>query len=325
MRIAKEVPRAKKMTVDQILSFSFSTLMKERAAYGQWMLMGLIIAIINLLPVGVFALGMDFNSNFSIWVEPERYFENINVSTIVAASILLLIAGLIDLVFAFFSTSWFLRLGLDAYDSVTRSFKERFNMAFKDLGRLIGPMILVGIFNFVVLLPYTITNTIAGINPDASMSDLSVGLYIIGLIVIYFVVIKITCLYGLLLDRDLGFVEAVKTSIQMTKGRWWRIFGYYFLVGLLSIVMGLIFCIIPIILWVVTGVSGFAAAMVGISVLLTVVAYVLMICASEGVSSNMQMAIYRCLEIEHSEDEILQTPDATVNSIENSDENDLKF
>ncbi len=325
MRIAKEVPRAKKMKVDQILSFSFSALIKERAAYGQWMLMGLIIAIINLLPVGVLALGMDFNSNFSILVEPERYFENINVSTIVAASILLLIAGLIDLVFAFFSASWFLRLGLDAYDSVTRSFKERFNIAFKDLGRLIGPMILVGIFNFVVLLPYTITNTIAGINPDASMSNLSVGFYLIGLIVIYFVVIKITCLYGLLLDRDLGFVEAVKTSIQMTKGRWWRIFGYYFLVGLLSIVMGLIFSIIPIVLWVVTGVSGFAAAMVGVSVLLTVVAYVLMICASEGVSSNMQMAIYRCLEIEHSEDEILQTTDATFNSIENSDENDLKF
>jgi membrane-anchored glycerophosphoryl diester phosphodiesterase (GDPDase) len=325
MRNAKEVPRAKKMKVDQILSFSFSALIKEKAAYGQWMLMGLIIAIINLLPVGVFALGMDFNSNFSILVEPERYFENINVTTIVAASILLLIAGLIDLVFAFFSASWFLRLGLDAYDSVTRSFKERFNMAFKDLGRLIGPMILVGIFNFVVLLPYTITNTISGINPDPSMVSLSMGLYFIGLFVIYFVVIKISCLYGILLDRELGFVEAVKTSIQMTKGRWWRIFGYYFLVGLLSIVMGLVFCIIPIILWVVTVVSGFAAAMVGVSVLLTVVAYVLMICASEGVSSNMQMAIYRCLEIEHSEDETLQTPDATFNAIENSDENDLKF
>lgn len=325
MKLANEVPRVKRMSVDQILSFSFSTLIKERAVYGQWMLMGLIIAIINLLPVGVFVLGMDFNSSFSILQEPERYFENINMTTIAVASILLLVAGLVDLVFAFFSASWFMRLGLDAYDSVTRSFNERFGMAFKDLGRLIGPMILVGIFYFVVMLPYLVTDVMANMNPDLSLKGLSLILQFLYYVITYFVLIKISCLYGLLLDRELGLVESVKTSIQMTKGRWWRIFGYYFLVGLLLIVMGLVFCILPIILWVVTGFSGFAPAMVGFSVLLTVVFYVLIICFSEGVSANMQMAIYRCLETEHSEDDTLQATDAALNSPENSDEDELKF
>jgi membrane-anchored glycerophosphoryl diester phosphodiesterase (GDPDase) len=175
------------------------------------------------------------------------------------------------------------------------------------------------------MMPYFVTNVMSKMNPSTQLAGVSLLLEFLYYIIIYFVMVKIACMYGLMLDRKMRFVEALKTSIQMVKGRGWRILGYYLLIALLSFILIIILCIIPSILWTVTFVTGFAPAMIGLSVLVSVVVYTLMICIQIAISGNMQMAIYRYLEIEHSEDEILQTPEVAFNSTENSDENDPKF
>ena len=302
MRLANEVPRHKKMTLDQIMSFSFSTLFKERSAYGQWLLLSMIVVVVNLIPVGIFIMGIDFSGTIPIYATSEEVFKNLNMGSMMAASLLFMVALLLDLVFAFFSSAWLLRLGLDAYDGVKRNFKERLGQSFKDLGKIIGPALLLGIFNFIVLLPYIVLSAMSDASQDTALLGASMLCYFLGVLVMVFVSVKLSCLFGLILDRDMPFMEALKLSFAMTKGRGWRIFGYKFLINILSGLLVFAIFIPAMILWAVTIVANFDASLLGASVVLSIIVYMVALCIQYGVSCNLPMAVYRCLEKEHSED-----------------------
>lgn len=319
MRLANEVPRHKKMSLDQILSFSFSTLFKERSAYGQWLLLSMIVVVINLIPVGIFIMGVDFSGTIPLYATSEEIFKNINMGSMMAASLLFMVALLLDLVFAFFSSAWLLRLGLDAYDGVKRNFKERLGLSFRDLGKIIGPALLLGIFNFIILLPYMVLSAVSETNQDTGLMVAAMLCYFLGILVMVFVSVKISCLFGLILDREMPFMEALKLSIAMTKGRGWRIFGYQFLISLLSGLLVFAIFIPAMILWVVTIVANFNASLLGASIVLSIIVYMIALCIQYGVSCNLPMAVYRRLEIEHSEDpepeQLDQTPKSPTDDL----------
>lgn len=302
MRPANEVHYSKKMTLDQVLTFSFSNIFKQVGAYGQWLLLSLIVVMINLVPVGAILLGIDFSSNIPFYLSPETAFENVNAGMIGLAAVTFIIAVLIDIFFAFFSATWFYRVGLDGYDGVKRSFGERLRLAFQELGPIAAVTLLIGIISFVILMPYLGINFLATFGESAELEALSLVVYLITLPFVYFLSVKFSCAYGLILEEHKGIMESMKLSWQMTKGRGWRIFGYLFLVGLLAGLLIMCLMIPAIILWVVTALAEFTPALLGISIVLSIITYMVMVCIQYGITSNLPIAVYKRLCIEHAED-----------------------
>lgn len=302
MRPAKEVHYTKKMSLDQVLTFSFSNIFKQVGAYGQWLLLSLIVVVINLIPVGAVLLGIDFSSNIPFYMSPETAFENVNAGMMGLAAVTFIIAVIVDIFFAFYSTTWFFRVGLDGYDGVKRSFGERIQITFKEMGPIAALTLLIGIISFVILLPYLGLNLLATFGESAELESLSMLVYFISLPFVYFLSVKFSCAYGLILEQHKGIVEAMKLSWQMTKGRGWRIFGYMFIIGLLSGLLILCAMIPAGILWIIAALAEFTPALLGVSIVISIVTYMVMICVQYGISSNMPIAVYKRLCIEHEEE-----------------------
>lgn len=303
MRPAQDVPSNKKMTLDQVLTFSFVTLMREKAAYGQWMLLCLVVVLLNLLPVGVFLLGIDFNNTLPFYAAPEAILEQLNGGAVITSVILLLVALLVDLVFAFYSGAWFYRVALDAQSGEERSFIERLGLGMKDLGKLVAPMILLGVFNIVCMVPYYIVDGVMTASGSDGLSGLALIFYAIGMFGSFFLAVKLICAYGLILVENYGVMDAFKESFTMTGGRGWRIFGYSIVIGLLGILLALVTAIPLVAIWAVTFMTDFTPALLGAAIILTILFYLVMMVVQSGINANMTMAVYRGLRIEHSEDE----------------------
>ncbi len=302
MRPAKEVHYTKKMTLDQVLTFSFSNLFKQFGAYSQWLLLSLIIVVVNLIPVGIVLMGIDFSGNIPVYAAPEEIFNNVDVGMIGLATVFFIVAILIDIFFAFYSSAWFYRAGLDGYDDIKRSFGERINVGFKDLGPVAAASLLIGIIVFAFMLPYLVTNMIGTLSENAVMEGISVVLYVIYLVAVYIISVRLSCVFGLILDGNEGVIESIKTSWAMTKGRFWRIFGYMLLIGILAGLLILVLVIPLVILWTVTAVANFTPALLGITIIFSIVGYMVMICMQLGISTSMPIAVYKLLCIEHAED-----------------------
>ena len=306
------------MTLDQVLTFSFSNIFRQAGAYGQWLLLSLIVVVINLIPVGAVLLGIDFSSSIPFYMSPESAFENVNAGMMGLAAVTFIIAILVDIFFAFYSATWFYRVGLDGYDGVKRSFGERIGLGFKELGPIAALTLLIGIVSFVILLPYLGINLLATFSQSAELESLSLLIYFITLPFVYFLSVKFSCAYGLILEEHKGIVESMKLSWQMTKGRGWRIFGYMFLIGLLAGLLIMCLLIPAVILWVITAVAEFTPALVGISIVISILTYMAMICVQYGITANMPIAVYKRLSIEHAE-ELPASPEEGSESVKTDD------
>lgn len=330
MRPAGEVAYNKKMKLDHVLTFSFSNLFRQKASYGQWLLLSLIVVIINLIPVGVMLLGFDFNSSIPFYSSPESAIENVNAGIMGVAAILFLIVFIFDIFFAFYSSAWFLRTGLDGYDFETRTFGERISKCFSDLGPIAAVTFLLGIINFVFMLPYLVTNIMVEVTGNESLAALSMLFYVVFLVIAYFINVKFSCAYGLILEQRKGVIESLKLSWEMTKGRGWRIFGYAFLIALLAGMLVFSIFIPVIILWVIAIVSEFAPAVLGITIVLSVISYMVAICIQYGISCNMPIAVYKRLVIEHEEEELPTLPETqegvdTTTEVSEKPKDDIQF
>lgn len=302
MRPAKEVHYTKKMNLDHILTFSFSNLFKQFSAYSQWVLLSLIIVVINLIPVGIVLMGIDFGGSIPVYAAPEEIFNNVNVGLIGLASIFFIIAILIDIFFAFYSSVWFYRVGLDGYDGVKRSFGERFKLGFRELPKVAAASILIALIVLAFMIPYIAVDFVSEATGSMFWAGLGVLLYVIYMVAAYTISIRLSCTISLIMDGEQGVIEAIKTSWAMTKGRSWRILGYMLLIGLLGglLIVGLM--IPAIILWVVTAVADFTPALLGITIIFSILSYMIIIGIQMGITTNMPVAIYKRLCIEHEEE-----------------------
>ncbi len=334
---AKSVPFEKRMTLGKVISFTFGKFFKEIAAVGQWLLLMLGVALLNALPIGLIAVSIDWkNAYLPVMGLPASPFDTANMGLLISGCILLLVVLIFDIVFAFYTTAWFNRLGLDAFDGNKRVFGERFNLAFKDLWRLVAPLLLLSLVGIIAMIPYYIVNAMNTMNAVSTMmmetsqpsSPLEIIFYILGMIVAYYVSIKTTAVYGILLENpEMQVMDCFKQSFAMTKGRGWRILGYMISLGLLLVLAFIALFIPGIIVWVIAGVTQFNIGVTGFAVVVTIILYLVLFALSAGIQGMFVAAIYKYLVIEHSEDtpaitEEVKVEETEAHTFESEDSND---
>lgn len=313
---AKAVPYQRKMTVGKVISFTFAKVFKEINGVGQWILLMLLVALMNLIPLGLIMFSiMGTYSYLPALGSVPNPFENANLAFLIPGAVLMLLVFIADIGFGIFSLAWFNRLGLDAFDGEKRLFGERFKLAMTETYRLVGPVLLLGLAGIVAMIPYYISSAVdAGgslvSDPAPVTSGLTRIFYFVGLCISYYISVKTVASYGLLLEKpELQIMECFKTSFDMTKGRGWRILGYYICLGILVFLLCLALIIPGIIVWVVAAVTDFNIGATVIAVVLSSVLYMLLLAFSGAAQGMFTAGVYKFLMIEHTE-EVVET--ATV-------------
>lgn len=309
---AKAVPFEKKMTVGKVVSFVFAKIFKEISAVGQWLLLTLLVVLINIIPLALLVFSIGASAAYlPTGGSSMNPFENANLSLLIPAAILMLVVFVGDIVFGIFSTAWFNRLGLDAFDGIKRVFGERFKLAMKETWRLIAPILLLSLVGIIIMIPYYIVSAMDSANAVMTMdyvagpfsSPLATLFYFAGMIGAYYVSIKTVASYGILLENpEMQVMDCFKESFAMTKGRGWRIFGYYITFGILLVLL-FIGLIIPIVIvWVVVSMTEFNIGVTVVAVVLSTLLYMLILAFATGTQGLFTAVVYKYLMIEHSED-----------------------
>ena len=137
----------------------------------------------------------------------------------------------------------------DVFAGFRRAFLQLF------LGYLV-PVLLTGLcmIPFLVVLAICIVRVAAtahGASPDPTMIihvfetqfPLLLAVFLICLIPVVYLQVSWSFTLPLIIDQQMGFWPAMKTSWKMVGKHWWLVFGLFVLVGLLNIVGMLLCCI----------------------------------------------------------------------------------
>lgn len=109
MIAAKEVPKHRKMTVDEILGHIFKDVAPGMAGMFQWMMITFAVVVINLIPIGL--IFMSSTGRYLNWYsDPNFAFSDLSASTITALIIGIIVIVIVDVLYSFFTTAWFIRL-----------------------------------------------------------------------------------------------------------------------------------------------------------------------------------------------------------------------
>lgn len=325
---AKAVPYEKRMTLGKVISFTVAKVFKEITAVGQWILLMLLMVLINLIPMALIVISiMGSFSYLPALGATSNPFESANLALMIPGAVLMLLAIIADIGFGIFTLAWFNRLGLDAFEGQKRAFGERFKLGMKETYRLVGPVLLLGIFGLLAMIPNYIVSAMdigSGISGDMApfTSPLATLFYFVGLCVSYFITIKTIAAYGLLLENpEMQVMECFKASFAMTKGRGWRILGYFICLLIIIILVCLALAIPGLLVWLVVLATDFSVGVTVIAVVVSIVLYMLMIAFGSGVQGMFTAGVYKHLMIEHTE-EVTEVADghSAFETIEREDE-----
>ncbi len=126
-----------------------------------------------------------------------------------------------------------------------------FNNSFGQL--FLGNMV-PGLLAGLCLVPFAVVGTILVVPSIVSMQAPSAGTIVIaiacllvGLIPMMFFAIGWTFTLLLIIDRKLGFWEAMKTSTKMVRKHWWMVFALMLVIGIIN-VFGFILCLVGLLI-----------------------------------------------------------------------------
>lgn len=299
---AKEVPRHKRMTVDEVLSFSFKSAMKEFSALSLWILMCLLVFSVNIGLVFLWVKAVDSGGTLPIWAVSESRFVDTLTNNWVLYGVMGLLLILLDIYFALFSSAYFFRLGVDHRDGKKRSASERLSLAFSESVKLLPAYLLYFVISLGVMTPYLLVAGVDVFMGKTGESGLSVILNLLGSIVSMVIAVRFFCWYIIILVEDSKTIAALRKTFDMTGGRFFRILGYSILISLILGLIGLVAVIPFIILWVFIAASDFQMAFVSIGLFLSVVGYAVLIAFSAAINANSQVAVYYALNRENEPD-----------------------
>lgn len=310
---AKAVPYVRKMTVGKVISFTVAKVFKEIGAVGQWALLLLLMFLINLIPIALIFISIIGSFSYLPALSAaSNPFQNANLALMIPGAVLMLLVIVADIGFGIFSLAWFNRLGLDAFDGEQRIFGDRFKLAMKETYRLVAPVLLLGLSGLIAMIPYYISDamdTASGMatGSGALSSGWSTLLYFVGLTISYFISVKTVASYGLLLENpEMQVMDCFKESFAMTKGRGWRILGYYICLGLIILLFYVALAIPAVIIWVVVAATDFSIGVMVIAVVLSVILYMIIMAFGSSAQGMFTAGIYKFLMIEHTEEVIEQ-------------------
>lgn len=319
MIAAKEVPKHRRMTIDEILGHIFKDVAPGMAGMFQWMMITVAVVLVNLIPIGLIIMNAT-GRYFSFYSDPSFAFDDLSSGAITAIIITVICVVLVDIFYSFFTTTWFTRLSLDAYSKVERSFGERMAKLWQDFKRLV-PLFVLSFVGFSLLFGFIVILTLAAVGAGLTESgyDPTSGSPLDGLnLIINFISLLLSArlsswLY-LMIEDEMGLFEALKTTWQMSKGRMLRVIGYILLFSVI-----LIFCVIGMmlglgILWVPAIVTEFNLVVVSIVGFLTAVGLLFMGAVLTLVENNFYCAIYHALKRENTPEPIepAETPESLI-------------
>ncbi len=109
---------------------------------------------------------------------------------------------------------------------------------------IIHAIIFIAIYFICILvIGAIVTPSLISANPVAALGLLFILVIIAFFFGMYFVV-KLSLSPYILIDRKVGVGTAIASSWRLTRGSWWRIFGYLILFGLMYVAVGIIFGVI---------------------------------------------------------------------------------
>lgn len=325
---ARAVPYQRKMTLGKVLSFAFASFFKNITAVGQWMLLSLLLIIINVVPLALIVFSIMGSSTYLPAIESMgNPYENANLALMIPGAVLMLLVLIIDIGFFIFTSAWFNRLGLDAFEGKKRIFGERFKLGMKDTYRLVGPLLLLYILGWISMAPSYIVSAIDvgnGMNGDVMpfTSPMAALFYFIALVLMYFVIVRTIAIYGILLENpEMQVMDCFKESFAMTKGRGWRILGYMISLMIITSLAGGALFVPFIMIWFVPALTNFNIGITVVAILLSIIFYMVVIAFGTGTMGMLTAGIYKFLMIEHTEE--VAEPLSVSNSyetIENTEE-----
>lgn len=302
---AKQVPRHRKMTVDEVMAFSFKVLPKQ-FLNGIWWLLSLFLVIILNIAAAVFIISI-FDSNSTIpllAMLDSGYMPDLD-RYLVFALLMGLILLALDFIYSLFSTAYIFRLGIDAWHKQERTFGERLALAYKEGWALAG---VTGLYaaavTVITVISFVVTYT--SVFTDAYwILAIQIVFNFASSVVMYYLSVKLSCWIPLIMEEYYGTFEAIRVSFAMTKGRGWRIFGYLILIGLI-LGFGVAFAGLMLggigVLLIAISESPFVVAPGIILILIAYLGAILIVSLGE---INTTVGVYYGLLKEHTEDPVI--------------------
>ncbi len=105
--------------------------------------------------------------------------------------------------------------------------------AFDLLGKLVTTVLVIGLFVFLYILGYAI---ISGIF-IAIFAPLGALVAIAGMFFMFFLMVPMSLVMVIVMNEGIGPVEGIRRSFAVIKGQWWKVFGLFFVMYLVVIII----------------------------------------------------------------------------------------
>lgn len=300
MIAAKDIPKRRRMTIDEVLTRSFKGLLPGMAGMFQWMMITLGVIAINIIPIVILVMSTT-GRYFSWYSNPNFSIDDLGTGRFVGILIGFICILLINIAFSFFTTAWFLRLSLDAYNRLEKTFSERLAQTMADCKRLLPILLLsvgAGVIVFVILVAfsYFITET-TSISETSEYAIEALNMLINLLTVL--VSARLSSWLFLMIEDKMGMIEALKTAWGISRGRMLRIIAYILLLTAIIFGVVMILLVVGFIFWIPALMTDFNMVAVSIAAFLSVVGFLFAGAGLSLLENNFYCAIYYALKREN--------------------------
>lgn len=190
------------------------------------------------------------------------------------------------------------------------------SQVLSDMKRL-TPLFIISFVAFIIFFGFVMMLTFATVGMSgygANVNGVLDGFNLIVNVISLVLTARLSSWLFLIVEDELGFLEALKVTWQMSKGRALRIIGYILLFSVIMVLCVLAMMLGVGILWIPAIVTEFNLVVVSIVGFLTVVGLLFMSAVLSLVENNFYCAIYHALKRENTPEpeETTSVPDELI-------------